>query len=434
MLTSLLWRAKWPADVTRTYYTITGFSSLLYGLTFTLNLVYMATTVGLNPLQMVLVGTVLEAVCFLFEIPTGIVSDLYSRRLSIIIGLVLVSGGFLLQSLVPTFLAVLAAQVVWGIGYTFTSGSIEAWLTDEIGQDNVAPIFTRGQQIHLTANFVGTLAAGGLGLIDIRLPMALSGAGFLVLAVTLLLVMPEQNFTRVPKGKQETFRHMGRSLVDGLALARRQRVVRSFLLISLIVGLSSEAFDRLWTVRILQDFNFPDFLGTDSPVVWFTALSLIGTLVALASSLVVNKVSPARVNALHPRGLLALLATLQVLGVAGLAVLGNLWLALAAMWLRDSAIAVSLPIQAAWLNRNVDSHVRATTLSMNSQANAIGQVAGGPPLGGLANRTSVSTALITSAVVLAPIVLIYSRLVVAPVSSSGVPRRSCGGRGAGRFE
>jgi DHA3 family tetracycline resistance protein-like MFS transporter len=410
VLTSLLWRAKWPADATRTYYAITGFSSLFWVLNSTLSLVYMATTVGLSPLQMVLVGTVLEAVTFLFEIPTGIVSDLYSRRLSVIIGYLLMGAGFLLQGLVPTFEAVLLAQVIWGIGFTFTSGAEEAWLTDEIGQDNVAQVFTRGQQVHLGTTLVGTLAAGALGLIDIRVPLVASGAGFMVLAVGLLLVMPEQNFTRVPRDERETFRHMGRTLADGIAMARRRPVVRSFLLISLFVGLSSEAFDRLWTVRVLEDFDFPDFLGTDSPVVWFTAFSVIGTCIALGSSLVANKVSPASVNALHPRGMLALLAALQVLGVAGLAVLGNLWLALAAMWLRDAAVALSMPVQAAWLNRNVDSRVRATTLSMNSQANAIGQVAGGPPLGGLANRTSVSTALVTSAVVLTPIVAIYAWL------------------------
>ncbi|MHB1472872.1 MAG: hypothetical protein ACYCV4_04455 [Dermatophilaceae bacterium] len=62
----------------------------------------------------------------------------------------------------------------------------------------------------------------------------------------------------------------------------------------------------------------------------------------------------------------------QVVGIVGLALLGNMWLALAAMWIRDAAIAVAQPIQAAWLNRNVDSQTRATVLSMNSQANAVG--------------------------------------------------------------
>ena len=81
-------------------------------------MVYYVKDVGLSPLQMVLVGTTLEVACFLFEVPTGIVADLYSRRLSIIIGFTLIGAGFLLQGLVPAFIAILAAQVLWGIGYS----------------------------------------------------------------------------------------------------------------------------------------------------------------------------------------------------------------------------------------------------------------------------------------------------------------------------
>ncbi len=62
-----------------------GSSSLFFHTIVTVNLVYQATTVGLNPLQLVLVGTTLEAAAFLGEIPTGIVADIYSRRLGTVI-------------------------------------------------------------------------------------------------------------------------------------------------------------------------------------------------------------------------------------------------------------------------------------------------------------------------------------------------------------
>lgn len=409
------------ADPVRTFYAVNGFSSFFYVLTFTLSLVYYVKDVGLNPLQMVLVGTVLEATVFLAEVPTGIVADLVSRRLSIIIGLLLVGPAFLLQAAAPTFAVVLAAQVVWGIGYTFTSGALEAWITDEIGEDRVAPVFTREQQIHLAATVVGTVTAGGLGLISLRLPMVVSGLGFLGLAVVMLAVMGEQHFRPTPKGDRDSFTHMTSTLVEGLKVARRRPVVRSFFLISVLVGLSSEAFDRLWTVRILNDIGLPNVFGLTSPAVWFAAFALVSTVLSLATSLVVNKVSPERVNALHPNGLLALLTVLQVLGIVGLALLGNLWVAIGAMWVRDAALAVALPIQTAWLNRNADSQSRATVMSMNSQANAIGQVIGGPPLGALANRTSLATALFASAVILSPTSLLYLRLRPSARPTTGIP-------------
>lgn len=409
MLAALLRRPRRPADPTRTYYAVTGWSSLLFALTFTLNLVYYATDVSLSPLQMVLVGTVLEAVCFLFETPTGIVADLYSRRLSIIIGLALIGAGFVLQGAVPTFGAVIGAQVLWGIGVTFTSGATQAWITDEIGEEHIAHVFTRGQQWELAAGVVGTVAAGALGLISLRVPMLVSGAGFLALTVAMLAVMPEDHFTPTPRAGRGTFGHLASSFVRGAKIVRRGAIVRWFFLVSLFVGLSSEAVDRLWTLRIL-DFGLPELFGTSSPAVWFTVFALIGTVLSLLTSLVVNRVSADRVNSLHPNRLLALLGAAQVVGILGLALLGNLWLALAALWLRSAAVALAHPIQAAWLNRTIASEARATVLSMNSQVDAVGQIAGGPPLGVLANRTSVSAALVTSAVVLSPVVLIYARL------------------------
>ena len=147
MLTRLLWRPWRPARPHAVYYLLGGGTSFFLVLAFTLNQVYYVTVVGLSPLQLVLVGTVLEATCFLFEIPTGVVADLYSRRLSVVIGVSLLGAGMLLQGLVPTFAAVLVAQVVWGTGSTFLSGADQAWLADEIGEDAVGPVFTRETQL-----------------------------------------------------------------------------------------------------------------------------------------------------------------------------------------------------------------------------------------------------------------------------------------------
>lgn len=100
-----------------------GATALIFHMIFTASVVYQVTTIQLNPLQLVLVGTTLEATVFLFEVPTGIVADAYNRRLSIIIGVALMGIGFVLEGSVPRFDAILIAQLVWGIGATFTSGA-----------------------------------------------------------------------------------------------------------------------------------------------------------------------------------------------------------------------------------------------------------------------------------------------------------------------
>ena len=397
------------ADAAKTFYVLTAVSTLCFSLSFTLNIVYMATTVGLNVFELVLVGTVLELTCFLLEVPTGVVADLYSRRLSVLIGLVLIGIGLFLQGAIPLFGAILVAQVLWGAGTTFTSGATEAWIADELGEERLDHVFTRNQQIHLAAAIVGICGAGALALIDIRLPMLCSGIGFLLLAVVLWRVMPERNFQPTPREDRSTVAHLVATAREGLALARRRRVVRSILLVTLFVGLSSEAFDRLWQLRLLQQYSLPSWGGTE-PYVLFALIELAGVFIALVCSLVISRLGAEKLNAAHPHRVLAVLAAVQVAGIATLALTGWLGLALAAVWLKAAAMALAAPVSAAWMNRNLEPGVRATVLSFQSQANALGQVAGGPPLGVLGQRTSVSVALLGSAALLLPTVGIFARL------------------------
>ena len=108
-------------DATKVYLFIEFTASAFFSMMFVTMSLYEATVAGLTPLQLVLVGTTVELSVFVFEIPTGVVADAFSRRLSIIIGYFLMGLGFLVEGLFPAFLPILLAQVIWGLGYTFTS-------------------------------------------------------------------------------------------------------------------------------------------------------------------------------------------------------------------------------------------------------------------------------------------------------------------------
>jgi len=404
-------RLRHPAgDPVPVYLLIEGGQALLFSLTFTLNLIYQVKVAGLSPLEMVLVGTILEATCFLFEVPTGIVADLYSRRRSILIGIAMIGLGFIVEGAIPAFVAIALAQVIWGIGYTFTSGAVEAWITDEVGEERVGHVFLRGSQIALIGGIAGTVLGTGLGLIALQLPIVLSGVGMIALTVLLFVIMPERHMQITPAEERSTFGHMRHTFVEGLRLARRRPVVRTLIAISLVVGLASEAFDRLNQVSILDRFAFPRILGSDDPVMVFGLSSLVGTALGLLATELLRRHRPESLGAGTPARLLAGLAAVQVGATAGFVLMGNLWLAFGMLWLRGVAGTLIGPISAAWMNRNLDSSLRATVISMEGQANAIGQVVGGPPLGWIGSRVSVSAAIVTSAVVLSPIIALYRGL------------------------
>ena len=65
---------------------------------FTISPLYRIQVAGLDNLELVLAGTVMEACVFCFEIPTGIVADLWSRKWSVIIGHVGIGVGFLVEA------------------------------------------------------------------------------------------------------------------------------------------------------------------------------------------------------------------------------------------------------------------------------------------------------------------------------------------------
>ncbi|MFH8350185.1 MFS transporter [Streptomyces sp. NPDC018045] len=391
----------------RIYVALLGFAYALVG---TLQIVYQASVVGLSPFQLVLVGTVLEATVFLCEVPTGVVADRYSRRLSLIIGASLSGFAFVLQGLVPEFWAAVTCSFIWGVGFTFMSGSGQAWLADEIGPDNAQPVFTQGRQIDLVFTIVGTLAACLLGLRYLGLPLLVAGVTFLAVALFLAFFMPENGFKPTPLEDRETFSAMFAQVKTGIAAIRSNRVLLTMALVSLFVGLASEAVDRLWVDRILSDFTLPSIAGLDGPTVWFTVFTLVGTAISLVVSLTVNRVIPRTMNNRHPNRLMALMMAAQVAGIVLLGVSPIIGLALAGLWLRNGARDLAFPVQMAWMNRNLDSRARATGLSLNSQIDAFGQVTGGPSIGAVGSKLGVTAALAVSAVVLSPAIALYLAL------------------------
>jgi DHA3 family tetracycline resistance protein-like MFS transporter len=145
-------------DATRVFLFMELAVAVFTCMVFTTNILYQVTVAGLAPLQLVLIGTTLEVCTFLFEVPTGIVADACSRRLSLITGYLLIGLGFLVEGFFPTFHAILLAQVIWGLGFTFISGARQAWITDEVGEERANQLCSKPRR------FQGKKACGISGI------------------------------------------------------------------------------------------------------------------------------------------------------------------------------------------------------------------------------------------------------------------------------
>lgn len=377
--------------------------SLVLAVIFTMTSLYRVQTVGLNPFQLVLVGTVLEATAFLAEVPTGIVADMYSRRLSILIGFVLIGLGFILEGSIPQFWAVLLAQVIWGVGATFQSGALEAWLADEVGTERAGRAFLRGAQFANAGELVGIGVSVLLGSIALNLPIVVGGALLLGVALVLAFVMPETGFVPGAREDRTTFQQMGHTFRSGLRVVRGRRVLVVLLLASAFFGAFTEGFDRLWTPRLLE-FHMPLF----SPVVWIGAISAVGLFLAIAGTEFVTRRVETSQQAVVSRALQLILILLMALMLAfGLA--WDFGVALVALLALRPLRGLYYPLATAWMNQHIEATTRATVFSIRNQADALGQMLGGPVLGAIATLGSLPLEMVFAGLLLLPALYLYAR-------------------------
>ncbi len=379
---------------------------MAYRMVFTVNMLYFVTVAQLNPLELVLVGTVLEASVFLFEIPTGIVADVYSRRLSIIIGMFLISAGFILEGALPYFLPILLAQVLWGVGFTFTSGATQAWISDEIGESRGSAAIMRGTQLAQFGGLVGLVLGVALGNIRIALPIITGGVLFSVMGLALIAFMPENGFHPTLPEERSTWQHLGDTFRRGANMLRIRPALIGILAIGLVFGIYSEGYDRLNPAFLLERFTFPTWGGI-TIVTWF---GVIGAAGMLLTALVTGTLAR-RVNFASPRHVAQIMTGLSAVLVACLFLLPlskTLWVAMALIWAISALREGIAPLYTAWVNHRLDSSVRATVLSMSSQVDALGQIGGGPLVGAVALRAGIPAGLLTSAGLLAPVLLLFA--------------------------
>jgi MFS transporter, DHA3 family, tetracycline resistance protein len=394
-----------PATIYLAYSAGDGF---LFSVMSTVFSVFLIVRVGLNPFQLLLLGTVLEVTYLLSEIPTGIVADTVSRRLSIVIGLAGVGLGFLLLGLSRSFEIAIVSQVLYGFFAAFVTGADVAWVTDELGEAAARPIYLRSQSSANIGALAGIATSVALASIDLRLPLVVAGAGFVALAAALALVMPEEGFTRpVRKDGERLHASFVATLKEGAAQVRTPHIMLLILATAALHGASTEGFDRLVDFHLLRDIGLPS-AGDLNRVVWFGILDGGALLLGVAALRHVKR-------NVHLEGHVAVATVLMLIDFLLIAsfvtcgLMGIFWPALLAAWAVGALRSVREPVFNVWINQGLDPRTRATINSLGGQADALGQAAGGPGLGLIASRVSVPAAMVTSGLLSAPSMLLYLR-------------------------
>ena len=393
-------------------------TTVYFGLNFILRMptwvvmaVYLVQELHFSPLQLVLMGTAMEAAVFLFEIPTGVVADTYSRRLSLIVGYLGTGLAWLLVGVVSGPWAVIALWALWGFFYTFTSGAEQAWITDEVGMENVGTVFLRGARFGQAGAVVGLLLQVAVGVVSLRAGVILGGAFTIVCGLAAILLMPETGFRRRPRAERgSALAELRTTALAGVRYAWAAPVIVLLIGAELFMGASSEAFDRLKEAHFLRDVGLPA-VGQLDPVVWFGIFWLAGMALNIAAigSLIKRVERGGRQTIAQ---FLFAFTLMQLAAMLVFALTGSVWVAIAGLLGVFFARNMALPLWDTWLNQQItDSSVRATVISLTGQSNAVGQAGGGPVLGGIGNVWGIRAALGVGALAIAPALALYARAI-----------------------
>ncbi|MDA0815262.1 MAG: MFS transporter [Chloroflexi bacterium] len=384
--------------------------------TFGMYALYVVRDVGLTPFQLLLAGLVLEASVVIFEIPTGILADAVSRRLSVIVGTFITGIGWAVMGFFPSFEGILLGECLWGFGYTFMSGAVDAWLADEIGEDEAARIYPQAAQWRQVAVIAGVLSSILIGLLDLRLPFIVGGVGQILLAGIYACSMTEANWRPAARDGASPLAGLRRIAVEAFVEGRRKPIVRAAVGVALLYGAAEEVFYRLSAFHLFSDIGVPNGLNE---VAVFGGIALSGHVGALAVITLGRRITADGSS----RSAARVLGALYLMCVAGpLAIVLSQDFGVAAVLVSVTlaVMASEPPFFTMWVNRGLDSRTRATILSGVGQANSLGQVCAALVFGVIASVVGVPLALTLGALIVLPAIAMV-RTKPAPEASLHTP-------------
>jgi MFS family permease len=389
------------------YFTLAGLYTLSAALIWGVNTLFLLDA-GLSFFEVFVANAAFSAGMVIFEVPTGVVADTLGRRVSFLLS-VSVLG---VTTLLYVALAQLGAGVVpfalvsvgMGLGFTFYSGAMEAWLVDALavtGYDGLLDrVFARGQQVTGTAMLVGTIGGGLLGQIDLALPYILRGLLLFAVFVVAYVVMHDLGFVPRRVTAAELPGEIARNARSGVEFGWRQRGLRLLMLAAVV-----QSTFVMWAFYAAQPYLL-DLL--DSDAIWVSGFVAAGiALATIAGNQLVTFAS--RYCGRRTTLLLGAGAALSVSGVV-MGMTSSFWVGLAGVLLLSVTLGVTGPVRSAYLHQVVPTEQRATVVSFDSMLSNAGSIGGQVGLGALGEARSVASAFVVGGLATAAALPLLGRL------------------------
>ena len=337
---------------------------------------------GLNNAQAFGANAFFTAGMVVFEVPTGIVADTRGRRTSYLLGTFTLAVSTLLYLAMwytsAPFWAWAIASAALGLGFTFFSGAVQAWLVDALTDTGffrsggkLETVLARGKVVEGAAMLGGSVAGGLIAqATNLGVPYLLRAIVLIVTFGLAYALMRDIGFTPA-RGKhlvEEVRSVLRASIAHGLG----NRPVRWIMLEAPFTGgVTLYAFYAMqpYLLELYGDQGAFAIAGLAAAIV--AGAQIAGGLLVPYLGYVVRRRT-------------TILIAGAGLGGAALALIGlipSFWAAIALLVLWGLVFAAVMPVRQAYLNALIESRERATVLSFDSLLSSSGAVVAQPLLG-----------------------------------------------------
>jgi MFS family permease len=371
-------RPPTPRSIQRTYLVLLVGNTLAASLIWGINTIFLLDA-GLSNLEAFAANAFFTAGMVLFEVPTGIVADTLGRRMSYLLGTVTLSASTLLYLLLWHLRAPLwqwaIVSMLLGLGFTFFSGAVEAWLVDALTAAGftgaMESVFGRGQVVGGAAMLGGSVAGGFIAQqTNLGGPFVLRGLILIVMFVVAFRLMHDIGFTPRKGGRLLTeMRTVASASID---YGWRVPAVKWLMVEAMFVGgVGIYAFYALQPY-LLELYGDPH------------AYQIAGLVAAIvAGAQILGGAAAPWIRRRFRRRTSALIATAgcSVITLGLIGAIESFWAVIGLIVVWGLLFAASMPIRQTYLNGLIPSQQRATVLSFDSLMASSGGVWIQPALG-----------------------------------------------------
>jgi MFS family permease len=365
-------------SIQRTYLLLMLGNTLAASFIWGINTIFLLDA-GLSNLEAFAANAFFTVGMVVFEVPTGIVADTIGRRMSYLLGTVTLAAStlfyVLLWQIEAPFWEWAIASMLLGLGFTFFSGAVEAWLVDALAATGftgeIETVFGRGQIVTGAGMLTGSVAGGFIAAqISLGAPFVLRGVVLAVMFVVAFRMMHDVGFT--PEKGGRPLAEMRKIAEASIEYGWRVPAVKWLMVEALFTGgVGIYGFYALQPY-LLELYGDPEA---------YQVAGLVAAVVAGAQ--IVGGMAAPRIRRMFKRRTSALLVT-ATLSAASLAVMGaieSFAVVIAAVVVWGLLFAATMPIRQAYLNGLIPSRQRATILSFDSMMTSSGGVWTQPALG-----------------------------------------------------